>query len=149
MRYFAILVLLLGCGCRLDPDCDPPPFVMPPLLETQGGVKVYVPPIAEALYGRAVVLAWVDIRVQQWIGNKPAWGLEAFDDATLWAFARQYPVIGYDGYVVPGDNPHKHYSGYNWYGVRIEIAVEPIDTSGVGLMWLPHEFTHSVLYDFH
>lgn len=113
------------------------------------------------------VLAWVDLRVEEWIRDKTKWGTDLYTNDQLKALAKQLPIYVYDDYFVPGRDPADRLNGYHLDDTRIEIAlyipppyplVDPNQPAlyrgcflygNIGLYSLPHELTHTALGHFH
>lgn len=148
MRYALACLALTLFGC-----CDEKTSVSVTVTDTTPlGVRLDLSRISDAAM-RAQIPGWVDTQVALWLSARQ--GLEGYTEDELLAAARSEPVVVFPGGTVPGDGK-KVESGYNWYGVQIQAAV--YDTAadgslfldrGLGLNVLRHEWTHTVLGDFH
>jgi hypothetical protein len=151
VKYALALVLLFGCAGRQIDTTATPKHRVP--VHVNADVTMDVP----------TVLMWVDMRLDEWVRNKAAWGCAEFSDDHMVMLAQLEPVIVYRGAGleplpgVPylgynefnGDDPAIHVTLF-WPSFPISsdlingagVGVVPFDYS-YGLRQLPHEWTHT------
>lgn len=139
----------------------------PPLIKTPKH-KIAVHVRADVPVDGLTVLMWVDLRADEWLRNRAAWGCEDKQDFELGIALHSEPVIihgeqviwngelwclGYNQYT--GDDPQIHVTInnppllssdplYNGDG----IGIVAFDYS-YGLRQLPHEWTHTARGNWH
>lgn len=151
---------VIALGCQSEWRC-------PKTHMTPSGIPVAIrADVTEA--DRPTIDAWIDLRLEEWIRNKSAWGCETFRDEELRFAASREPVIVYAGYFL-ADPPGA--MGFNWWkdghAAHIDVTVNwpPMildsylyNGAGVGMnqfdysygfRQLPHEWTHSVRGNWH
>lgn len=150
-----LAIILAGCAHY-------PPLTHTPKYRIPVHVRADVP------VDEVTVLMWVDLRGDEWIRNKDAWGCSGFHGFELEMLMRAEPVIIFPGYSLPdradgalgyneyeGDAPQIHISInspplivnsdlYNGVG----IGIVAFDYS-YGLRQLPHEWTHTARGNWH
>jgi hypothetical protein len=131
---------------------------------TPAGVPVHVhADVTEA--DPQTIRAWVDLRLEEWVANKAAWGCARFTDDELRFLAHSKHVIVYPGYYLPDHPGAMGWTSYahpvievaiNWPPMILNsdlyngagISVNAFDYS-YGLRELPHEWTHTALGEWH
>jgi len=155
MRYAALLILLSGCSYLSTK------LAVHPVKHTAKGIPYHIrADVFEANHD--LIARWIDWRAEEWVKMKSFWGCGHFSDDELWEAAKSVPILIYPGHFIWGNH-----LGWNYYGSHIVIAIDnppawvniPTDPEykrlmhpwdmQFGLRHLPHEFTHTVLQDFH
>jgi hypothetical protein len=153
MKYAVLsFAILSGCAKEIRPDV------------TAGGVQVEIrADVVES--DHASILLWVDLRLEEWIRNKSAWGCDRFTDEELRILARAKRVVVYPGYVLPGRDGAMGWNSKDhpvidvavnfppmilndWTYNGVGVGVVPFDYS-YGLRELPHEWTHTARGEWH
>ena len=102
MRALSLLVLV--AGCQSGWDCPKVHF-------TPAGIPVSVrPDVTEA--DVATIDMWIDLRLEEWVRNKAAWGCDTFSDSYLRFSATKEPVIVFPGKLL--ENPPSA-MGFNYW----------------------------------
>lgn len=152
---FFFLIIQAGCA-HYPPLTHTPKYRIP--VHVRGDVPV----------DELTVLMWVDLRGDEWIRNKGAWGCSQFKDFELEMLMRAEPVIVFTGYSLPGwPSGTVGYNQYNGNEPQIHVAINnpPVIWSDAiyngegigivkfdysyGLRQLPHEWTHTARGNWH
>lgn len=155
--FIALFLISVGCSSGSQPSLRATP---------KHSIPVHVRADV-ILVDEATVLSWIDLRADEWIANKAAWGCEGFSDEHLVVLLQARPVVVFSGHYLPHQPWAMGWNTYDSPSPKIDVTLNwpalvlPSDLyngAGIGirqfdysygLRQLPHEWTHTARGDFH